>query len=113
MTREGEEREKNKPRKEKARVSEGRELTERRKGSSDRLFVLEIDLNSDESLAEPRICALEFLSAKVKRQISSKNYLYLSSKVTAQIFPPIKVRKSSPLDHHRTVERGKHQAARI
>ena len=80
---EGEEREKNKPRKEKVRVSEGRELTEERKGSSDRLFVLEIDLNLDESLAELRICALELLSAKVKRQISSKNYLYLPSKVTA------------------------------
>ena len=38
MTGEGEEREKNKPRKEKARVNEGRELTERRKGSSDRLL---------------------------------------------------------------------------
>ena len=74
MTGEGKEPEKNKPRKGKARVSEGRELTERRKGSSDRLFVLEIDLNWDESLAEPKICALELLSAKVKRPISSKNY---------------------------------------
>ena len=45
MTGEGEEQEKSKPRKEKARVSEDRELTEKRKGSSDRLFVLEIDLN--------------------------------------------------------------------
>ena len=45
MTGEGEEQEKNKPSKEKARVSEGRELTEKRKGSSDRFFVLEIDLN--------------------------------------------------------------------
>ena len=113
MTGERGEQEKNKPRKEKTRVNEGRELTEKRKGSSDRLFVLEIDLNLDESLAKPRICALELLSAKVKRQISSKNHLYLPSKVTARIFPPIKVRKSSPLDHHRTVERGKHQAARI
>ena len=113
MTGEGEEQEKNKPRKEKTRVSEGRELTEKRKGSSDRLFVLEIDLNLDESLAEPRICALELLSAKVKRQISSKNYLYLISKVTAQIFPPIKVRKSPPLDHHRAVKHRKHKAARI
>ena len=113
MTGEGEEQEKNKPRKEKTRVSEGRELTEKRKGSSDRLFVLEIDLNLDESLAEPRICALELLSAKVKRQISSKNYLYLISKVTAQIFLPIKVRKSPPLDHHRVIERGKHRVARI
>ena len=83
MTGEGGEQEKNKPRKEKVRVSEDRELTEKRKGSSDRLFVLEIDLNLDESLTEPRICALELLSAKVKRQISSKNYLYLPSKVTA------------------------------
>ena len=94
MTGEGKEQEKNKPRKEKARVSEGRELTKKRKGSSDRLFVLEIDLNLDESLVEPRICALELLSAKMKRQISSKNYLYLPSKVTARIFPPIKVRKN-------------------
>ena len=102
-----------KPRKEKSRVSEGRELIEKRKGSSDKLFVLEINLNLDESLTEPRICALKLLSAKVKRQISSKNYLCLSSKVTARIFPPIKVRKSPPLDHHRAVEREKHKAARI
>ena len=113
MTGEGEEQEKNKPRKEKARVSEGRELTEKRKGASDRLFVLEIDLNLDESLTEPRICALELLSAKVRRQISSRNYLYLPSKVTARIFSPIKVRKSPPLDYHRAVEIGKHSAARI
>ena len=45
--------------------------------------MLEIDLNLDESLTEPRICALELLIAKVKRQISSRNYLYLPSKVTA------------------------------
>ena len=113
MTGEGEEQEKNKPKKKKARVSKGRELTEKRNGSSDRFFVLEIDLNLDESLAEPRIYALELLSAKVKRQISSKNYLYLTSKVTARIFPPIKVRKSPPLDHHRAIERGKHKVARI
>ena len=75
--------------------------------------MLEIDLNLDESLTELRIYVLELLSAKVKRQISSKNYLYLPSKVTAQIFPPIKVRKSPPLDHHRAVERGKHRVARI
>ena len=81
--REGEEQEKNEPRREKARVSESRKLTERRKGSSDRLFMLKMDLNLDESLTEPRICALELLSAKVKRQISSRNYLYLPSKVTA------------------------------
>jgi len=49
----------------------------------DRLFILEIDLNLDESLTEPSICALELLNVKVKGQISFKNYLYLSSKVTA------------------------------
>ena len=83
MTGEGEEQEKNKPKKEKSRVSESRELTEKRKGSSDKLFMLEIDLNLNEGLTEPRICALELLSAKVKRQISFKNYLYLPSKVIA------------------------------
>ena len=113
MTGEVEEQEKNKPSREKAQVSESRKLTGRRKGSSDRLFMLEIDLDLDESLTEPRMCVLEFLSAKVKRQINSKNYLYFPSKVTARIFPPIKVRKSPPLDYHRTVERGKHRTARI
>ena len=72
MTGEGEEQEKNKPSREKARVSKSRKLTERRKGSSDRLFMLKMDLNLDESLTEPRIYALELLSVKVKRQISSK-----------------------------------------
>ena len=113
MMGEGEEQEKNKPGREKARASESRELTERGKSSSDRLFMLERDLNLDGSLTEPRICALELLSAKVKRQINSKNYLYLPSKVTVRIFPPIKVRKFPPLDYHRTVERGKHRVARI
>ena len=113
MTGEGEEQEKNKPRKEKARVSKGKELTKKRKSASDRLFVLEIDLNLDESLDEPRIYALELLSAKVKRQVSSKNHLYHPSKVTSRIFLPIKARKSPPLDHHRAVERGKDRAARI
>ena len=75
--------------------------------------MLEIDLNVDESLDEPRICVLELSSAKVKRLISSKNHLYLSSKVTARIFPPIKVRKSLPLDLYRAIERGKYRAARI
>ena len=113
MTGEGREQEKNKPRKEKARVNEGRELTEKRKGASDRLFVLEVDFSLDESSDEPRVYALELLSAKVKRQISSKNHLYLPSKVTARIFPLIKARKSPPLDHHRAVERGKHRVASI
>ena len=113
MTGEVEEQEKNKPRKEKARVSESRKLTERRKSSSDGLFMLERDLSLDGSLTEPRICAPELLSVKVKRQISSKNYLYLPKKVTVRILPPIKVRKSPLLDYHRTVERGEHKAARI
>ena len=113
MTGEGEEQEKNKPRKEKAWVNEGRELTEKRKGALDRLFVLEIYLNLDESLDELRVYALELLSAKVKRQISSKNHLYLPSKITARIFLPIKARKSPPLDYHHAVEREKHKVARI
>ena len=83
MIGEVEEPEKNKPRKEKTRVSEGRELTEKRKGASDRLFVLEIDSDLDGSLDEPKKYALELLSAKVKKQTSSKNHLYLLSKVTA------------------------------
>ena len=113
MTGERKEQEKNKFRKEKARVNEGRELTKKRKGASDRLFVLEIYLNLDESLDELRVYALELLSAKVKRQISSKNHLYLPSRVTVQIFPPIKARKSPPLDHHCVVECGEHRDARI
>ena len=113
MTGEGREQEKNKPEKEKAGVSEGRKLTEERKGASDRLFVLEINLNLDEILEEPRVYALELLSAKVERQISSKYHLYLPSKVTARIFSPIKAKRSPPLNHHHAVERGKHRAARI
>ena len=97
MTGKVEEQEKNKPRREKARVSESKKLIERRKSSSDGLFMLERDLSLDGSLTEPK----------------SKNYLYLPSKVTVRIFPPIKVRKFPPLDYHRTVERGKHRAARI
>ena len=113
MTEEGEEQEKNKPKREKARVSESRKLTERRKSSSDGLFMLERDLSLDGSLIKPRICAPEHLSVKVKRQIGSKNYLYLPSKVTVRIFPPIKVGKSPRLDYHHTVERGEHRTACI
>ena len=79
----------------------------------DGLFMLERDLSLAGSLTEPRICAPELLSAKVKRQISSKDYLYLPLKVTVRIFPPIKVRKSPPLDYRRTVERGEYRTARI
>ena len=110
---EGREPEKNKPRKEKARANGGRELTEKRKGASDRLFVLELDLSLDESSDKPRVYALELLSAKLKRQIRSKNHLCLPLKVTARIFPLIKAKKSPPLDLHHVVERGKHRAAHI
>ena len=113
MTGEGREPEKNEPRKEKARVNGVRELTEKRKGASDRLFVLEIDLSLDESSDEPKVYALELLSAKLKRQIRSKNHLCLPLRVTARIFPPIKARKSPPLDLYHAVEHGKHRAARI
>ena len=89
------------------RVGERRKLTEMRKSSSDRL---ERDLSLAGSLTEPRICAQELLSVKVKRQTSSNGYLYLPLKVTVWFFPPIKVRNFPPLDYHRTVERGEHRA---
>ena len=74
--------------------------------------MLEIDLSLDESLDEPRVYALELLSAKLKRQICSKKSFILP-RVTAQIFPPIKAKESPPFDLHHAVERGKHGAARI
>ena len=81
MTKEGEEQEKDKPRRGKAQVEGQRKLTEMRKSSSNRLFMLERDLSLAGSLArsltELRICAQELLSAKVKRQISLNGYLYL------------------------------------
>ena len=75
--------------------------------------MLERDLSLVGSLTESRVCALELLSAKVKRQISSKDYLYLPLKVTVRIFLPIKVRKFPPLDYHRTIESGEHRAPHI
>ena len=74
--------------------------------------MLEIDLNLDESSDEPRIYALELLSAKLKGRIRSKKSLILS-RVTARIFPPIKTKGSPPFDLHHAVEREKHKAARI
>ena len=65
-----------------------------------------------ESSDEPRIYALELLSAKLKRQIYSKKSFILL-RVTAQIFPPIKTKGSPPFDLHHAVERGKHIAVRI
>ena len=53
--------------------------------------MLEIDLSLDESSDEPRVYALELLSAKLKRRIHSKK-TFILSRVTAQIFPPIKTK---------------------
>ena len=53
--------------------------------------MLEIDLSLDESSDEPRVYALELLSAKLKRRIRSKK-TFILSRVTAQIFPPIKTK---------------------
>ena len=74
--------------------------------------MLEIDLNLDENSDEPRKYALELLSAKLKRRIHSKKSFILS-RVTAQIFPPIKTKELPPFDLHHAVERGKHKASRI
>ena len=53
MTKEGEEQEKDKFRREKMQVGERRKLTEMRKSFSVRLFMLERDLNLAGSLTEP------------------------------------------------------------
>ena len=113
MTKEGEEQEKDKLRREKTQVGERRKLTKMRKNSSDRLFMLERDLSLAGSLTELRIYAQEILSAKVKRQVRSNGNLYLPLKITVQVFPPIKVRKSQPSNYHRTIERWEHRAASI
>ena len=63
MTKEREEQEKDKLRRRKAQVEERRKLTEMRKSSLDRLFILERNLSLAESLTELRIYAQEFLSA--------------------------------------------------
>ena len=77
-----------------------------RKSSSNRLFMLKRDVSLAEDLIELRICAQELLCVKVKRQIGSNGYLYLRLKITVQVFLPIKLKKSPPLDYHHTVERG-------
>ena len=74
--------------------------------------MLEIDLNLDENSDEPKIYALELLSAKLKRRIHPKKSFILS-RVTAHIFRPIKTKGSPPFNLHHAVERGKHKAARI
>ena len=113
MTKEGEEQEKNKLRKEKTQVGERKKLTRMRKSFSDKLFMLERDLSLAESLTELRICAQELLSTKVKRQVRLNEYLYLPLKIIVRVFPPIKTKESPPLDYHRTIERGEHRATRI
>ena len=69
-------------------------------------------MNLGESSDEPRIYALELLSAELKRRIHPKKSFILS-RVTAYLFPPIKTKGSPPFDFHHIVERGKHKAARI
>jgi len=84
-----------------------------RKSSSDKLFMLKRDVTLAGDLTKLRICAQELLSVKVKRQIGSDGYLYLQLKITVRVFPPIKLKKSPPLDYHHTVECGEHRAAKI
>ena len=74
--------------------------------------MLEIDLSLDESSDEPRVYALELLSAELKRWIHPKKSFILS-RVTAHLFPPIKTKKSPLFDLHHAIERGKHRAAHI
>ena len=75
--------------------------------------MLKRDVSLVEDLTGLRICAQELLNVKVKRQIGSKEYLYPQLKIIVRVFPPIKLKKSPPLDYHHTVERGEHLAARI
>ena len=84
-----------------------------RKSSSDKLFMLKRDASLAEDLIELRICAQKILSVKVKRQTGLNGYLYLQLKIIVRVFPPIKLKKSPPLDYHHTVECGEHRAARI
>ena len=84
-----------------------------RKSSSDRLFMVKRDISLAEDLIVLKICMQELLSVKVKGQIGSNGYLYLQLRMIVRVFPPIKLKKSPPLDHHHTVERGEHRTARI
>ena len=84
-----------------------------RKSSSDKLFMLKRDVSLAEDLNGLRICVQELLSVKVKRQIGSKGYLYPQLKIIMRVFLPLMLKKSPALDYHRTVECGKHRAARI
>ena len=84
-----------------------------RKGSQNRLFMLQRDASWVGDLTRFRVCAQELLNAKVKRQIGSNGYLYLQLKIIVQVFPPIKLKKSPSLDYHHIVECGEHRAAKI
>ena len=75
--------------------------------------MLKRDVSLAGDLTKLRICVQELLSIKVKRQIDSNGYLYLQLKMTMWVFPPIKLKKSPPLNYHPTVERGEHRAVRI
>ena len=68
--------EERKLRREKIRVIERRKLTEVRKSSSNRLFMLKRDVSLAEYLIGFKVYAQELLSVKVKRQIGSNGYLY-------------------------------------
>ena len=74
--------------------------------------MLEINLSLDKSSDEPKVYALELLSAKLKTQIRSKKS-FIFPRIIAQIFPPIKTKESPLFDLHHAIERGKHRAARI
>ena len=70
-----------------------RKLTEMRKSSLDRLFMLKRDVSLAEDLTRLRICAQELLSVKVKRQIGSNRYLYFQLKIIVWVFLPIKAKE--------------------
>ena len=68
------------------------------KSSSDRLFVLKRDVSLAEDLTGLKICVQELLSIKVKGQNGSKGYLYLQLRMIVRVFPPIKLKDSTPLN---------------
>ena len=65
-------------------------LTEVRKNSSSRLFILKEGVSSTGHLTKFKEYAQELLDAKVKWQFSSNGYLYPLIKVTAWFFVPVK-----------------------
>ena len=75
--------------------------------------MLRRDISLAEDLTVLRVCTQELLSVKVKGQIGLNGYLYLQLRMIVRVFPPIKLKKSPPLDHHHTVERGEHRTTRI